>query len=178
MDEAFARAFYVPAFSAFGRKLMPYTLAHSFALLTLGCAAAEDAEGPGPTVADCGLAAYVCSLPPCHCRKLTTAPDLGAWILNLGPLDLDKEVAALDAYFAHYRAIPRRWQSGQGESPRAPWQWVAVARLCGMGMTTSTAWATPVCEAFALMAAHDVYEGDRSLMTERERAIVEGAGNG
>ena len=65
------------------------------------------------------------------------------------------------------------WQSGQGESPRAPWQWIAVARLCALGMTTAAAWGTPVCEAFCLLAASDVYEGDRSLMTEKERAIVE-----
>jgi hypothetical protein len=174
MDEAFARAFYVPAFTAFGRKLQPYTLAHSFALLTLGCAIAEDADGDA-TLADYGLAAWVCSLPPDECRTLTAAPDLGAWIFGLGKVSTGHEVAALSEYFAHYRAIPRRWQSGNGESPRAPWQWVAVARLCGMGMTTAAAWATQVCEAFAMLAASDVYQGDRSLMTERERAIVESA---
>ena len=174
MDEAFARAFYVPAFTAFGRKLLPYSLAHSFALSTLGCNAAETSEA-APTVGDLGLAAYVCSLPPDECRKLTAPPDLGAWLLDLGQIDIDAEVESMCEYFAHFRAIPARWQSANTESPRAPWQWIAVARLCALGMTPAAAWGVTVSEAFAMLAAEDAYNGDKSLMTENERAIMENA---
>lgn len=173
MQEAFARAFVIKDFAAFGFDLKPYTLAHSFALSILDCGVSEDAAGD-ITLADCGLAAWVCSLDPAQVRKMPPKPDAAFWTARLAGLDMQAEAAKLSDYMTHARACPRRWQAGS-ESPRAPWQWIAVSRLARMGLSVSGAWAFPVAEAIAICAADDAYNGDKSLMSDAELAIVEGA---
>lgn len=173
MQEAFARAFVIAEFTAFGFDMKPYTLAHSFALAMLGCGVAEDADGD-PTIGDCGLAAWVCSLPPDAVRRTITPPDSALFAERLAGLDPQAEAWKLSQYLEHYRACPRRWQS-EASSPRAPWQWIAVARLARMGLSVPQAWAVPVAEAIALCAADDAYNGDKSLLSDAELAIVEGA---
>lgn len=173
MQEAFARAFVTAEFTAFGFDLKPYTLAHSFALAMLGCGVAEDADGE-PTLADCGLAAWVCSLPADAVRRKLTPPGAALFAERMRGLDPHAEAWNLSQYFEHYRACPRRWQS-KATSPRAPWQWIAVARLARMGLSGSQAWAVPVAEAIALCAADDAYNGDKSLLSDAELAIVGGA---
>lgn len=170
MQEAFARAFVIKDFTAFGFDLKPYTLAHSFALALLGCAVAEDVDGE-PTIDDCGLAAWVCGLSPDDVRRKLTPPDSAAFAERLCGLDPQAEALKLSEYFQHYRACPPRWQS-EATSPRAPWQWIAVARLCRMGDSVASAWATPLHECIALCAADDAYNGDKSLMSDAERKIV------
>lgn len=168
MNEPFARAFLRKEFEAFGFRLNPYSLAHSFALEMCGCGIEA---GGTVTVGDAYMLALFASRQPVELRDAATLESIRAVAPDFTRFDMQASVSAVEEYLAHYRTHPRRW-NGRASSPRAPWQWVAVARLCATGVSIADAWAMPVSEATALLGAQDAYNGDDGIMSDAERAII------
>lgn len=176
MDAFFQAAFCQPP-RVLGRQLLPLSLSHVFLLRGLGNRFVTEGDGERT---DLFTAVMVCSRThQDNARRLFGNGGLSVagmlwWSLRWPESKMPEEKRTFRTYLSDYCTTPERWESGEGKSFRAPWQFHFVHVLTRYyGMNPDDAWNTPVSLARCYYDVWAETEGDESLVSEREKAVIE-----
>lgn len=176
MDSAYRAALLSRPSEALGRRLLPFSLGHSYLLEALG---SPLVCGGGVSEDDIVVAAWVCSRTYqdalSSIRRMDMEPACRAWGEAVGAsVDWESEGEAIADHMSKYAVAPRRWQSEKSKGPRAPWQLsVATAMMMHAGVPEQEAWDKPLSESLCMYAAIGDHLGDEGLMTDSEAAVAE-----
>jgi hypothetical protein len=175
VDSLAAESFLNADHRIFGRRMLPLSLGHAFALEAVGNPFYHGKLG---TSDELRLAAWMCSRPPLSLPE-TSGWRHRLWRWGTDKADFNAEVAAWRAYVADYVAPPQLWNKApkagerRHEPSKIPSNLLTVVRLMRMGMTEQQAWATSVGVAAWYEAAWYESEGGQlDIVTDAERMAI------
>ena len=176
MQDAYAAIVLAESPVILGRRLLPFSLGHHFALRALG---SPFVTGGKIEASDTVLAVWVCSHSwQALCDKLRMhrgdiEKECKTWGRRASKDGMDVAAAstALAGYIAAHTNAPKRWSKGDASGPRVPWELAVFWKLCSGDLSTShrrDLWDMPVPEAIAYVSAASYAAGDDSLVSEEE----------
>lgn len=179
MADAFFQALYCRPPRVFGRQLKPFSLSHSFILLTLRNGWLKTASGSRSELLH---AVWVCSQDHATNASQFLAPPVWRMIwfgFCSRFYNYSTERRAFMAYLSNYLEVPEHWESGSGSGRpfRAPWQYhfaLMLAQECGIPV--GQAWDMHVSLARCYYDVLAEQRGDDSLVSCRERELAESEG--
>lgn len=165
-----------------GRRLLPFSLAHAYALTVLE---SPTIAGGAMGIGDLALAVYVCARPGWPFARLARDARSDGWARRMrlwGAVcrgrGWARDVAAWQAYVAAYTGraemyaeLVRGGRTIKPERARVPWPLACAARLIPL-LGEAGAWNCPVCRAFAYL---DASAEDQSFLVPDDRVDEEGA---
>lgn len=162
-----------------GRQLLPFSVAHSYILASLGNPYADD--GPGTREALMS-AIEVCSHTWEQNReRLIREPPIAEWLWwswRWRRMDFKTADASFRQYVRDFTACPGHWSSSaDSDTIKSPWQYHVVRALMdSCGMRESESWNCPVGRAKCYYDAIGEANGDKSLVSQDEENQLEAEG--
>lgn len=171
MQQVFATAIYHTEPTVLGKKLLPLSLGHVFALMAV--------ESPyvchGPKgLWDLSLAVAICS----HTwegnqrwfKSGKILADFKRWGKQCRKLNFVAEHWKFKTYFDHYTQFPERNHSEGMKPSRHPWP-LMVANSLVAKVGEERAWNMPLPLAVSYWSADAEMQGDDSLKSDRDKAM-------
>lgn len=162
-----------------GRRMLPFSLWHSFALDAFNSPLMSDAEVAADDVV---FAAWICSrghadaVDVLRSNRDRIAAECEEWGRSVGMDECLGAAPVMLRYIAEFSKIPPR-HGATGEPLPIPWQLACFYRLSAGrydAQTAASIWDMPLNMAVALMVCRAVESGDQSYVDEStERAIEE-----
>lgn len=163
-----------------GRPLRPFALGHKVILHAL---ASPLIVGGTVNLADLAIAVLVCERIFVEARALVFGD---AWQAEVKVLaeqsagaNIEEALTAWRIYVANHTECPLHWSKdpdGEGDL-RAPWEFHLVVFMADhMGRTEEEAWDTPVNLARCYYDVWSEQQGDKSLVTDREKQLMPSIG--
>lgn len=158
-------------------RLRPLSLAHVYILMSVDN---PFAIGGSPHLGHLAFAVQICTRTFDENQEWFRSPslvsDVEKWAEKCRDLDFPQERDKFEAYMKASTLLPQRWKKKDkiGAAVKHPWPLViAVAMFKHVGETR--AWDMPLPLAMSYWSALGELNGDDSLMTEQEQAIIESA---
>ena len=177
MPDAFFQAAFCQAPKIAGRQLLPFSLSHVMLLRGLGNGFATRGDG---TRSELLTALLVCSRThKQNARALfgqkQSILSLIAWAARWPDSRLEPERVAFQAYLSDYLTTPEHWEDGSASGGfLAPWPYHFVLTLTEhYGCYLDEAWDMPVGLARCYYDVWAETQGDKSLISEKEKRDIE-----
>lgn len=177
MLDCYASSFTIAPPVILGRRLLPFSIGHSYLLEAAGNGYALD--GDGGDVGSLAVAVLVCSSGFKDGLKILQGftPIENDWIESCAGLDLAEEARRFREYTTAALTAPKRWQRDGGQPVKCPWQLAMLASMLGDGVATpanvEAIFDMPLSWAFSINAARQAWQGDQSLWTEDDEKGIE-----
>lgn len=180
MHDAYRCAVMAECPMVLGRRLLPFSLWHAFALEAFD---SPYANGTAPNHADVVLAAWICSrgfedAQDClRTKREEMLAECKAWGAAVGIDDVRNAASAIAQYIADHVKSPPKIQTA-GSELSIPWPLAYFWKLSNGKLDRETVvqtWDMPVPWAVAYVSASAIAAGDDTFMTEEVAAALEAA---
>jgi hypothetical protein len=171
MRDAFFQAlYYSTPPRIFGRRVLPFSLSHSFLLSGLENGIVHASEG---SRSDLLHAVWVCGMDhKSNSANLLNPPLFRMmWFAALSKrYDYETERLKFMQYVSDFLEVPEHWQGeSDGKGFRAPWQFhFVMTAAANFGATIDQAWNMPVALARCYYDVWAESQGDKSLVSQSE----------
>lgn len=182
MQQVFKSAIYHRAPVVLGRQLLPLCLGHVYLLMAADSPYAVPKDEP-PHLLNLAFAVAICSRSFEDCQSWIESPgveaECAAWGASCEGMDFPAESDTFAAYLADSAVLPDKAPRGAVTPYRHPWPMVvAVSIMPLVGSSSiqsaeSRAWNMPQALAMSYHSALSELQGDDSLKTDADYAVME-----
>ena len=163
MQDVFKNALYHKEPTVLGRRLLPLSLAHIYALMAID---SPYTDGGPKSLIDLSVAVMICSRTWEEGQEFFRQSNLlrvcKAWGKTCGKMKFGEEQSKFIRYLDEYTQFPDRLQDVGATPCRHPWPLLVVQTILGK-VTESRAWNMPLPLAVSYWSAEAELNGDETL---------------
>ena len=175
MLKVFQAAVFCRRWRVLGKDLLPLSLGHIWFL-----DASDNAFVAGnkpPTISDVIMVASICSRTwaqnmAAYANPAREGRAVAAWSKKCKDIRIRREIKSVDGYIEDHAIMPEMWSSGGNDGKaKHPWYILMYVRLTRDGVDGAMDMPLPL--AMSLWSAGRELDGDRSLISDEEKEIID-----